>query len=238
MHDEDGGMSWTDAAHACRAFLCGRHTVKTRFWSERWVDVEQLLTGLATRLRSSRPTGTVELDDGWQTDRDIRVTAGSLASLDLRVLVEQHSGGRCLVRVAQCLQRSGLLVATGVAGAGCLLMAASAQTIEMRTIGGSVVLAAAAVITTALRRAGATLAATRRVAADLAGELGMQALPIEAIQPQAAAGVSTERVRAARLPDRASDPLRIDPEVVGGTQAPGLAMPLRRGRSLTRVSPS
>ena len=81
-----------------------RRTPPARFWSETWIAAEALLAHLTTRLERTREVRTVEIDDGWQADRDISVGLNRWARLHLRVLVEEHHEGRCLVRLARRLR--------------------------------------------------------------------------------------------------------------------------------------
>ena len=90
-------------------------SVERRLWGERWVSAETVLTQLAERLQQSRDIDTIEIDDGWRPDRDIRIAVGLWAWLDLRTLVEDHGSGTCLVRIAQRVRPGLLLVLTGLA---------------------------------------------------------------------------------------------------------------------------
>ena len=87
-----------DAQTRVRLLMGGR--VEDRFWSERWVGGHALLEKMTDWLRSSRVADVIEIDDGWRPHRDISVAVGRWAWLDLRFLVEDHAGGRCLLRVA------------------------------------------------------------------------------------------------------------------------------------------
>ena len=95
------------------------------YWSERWLSAEMLLTSLTQRLTRSPLARIVEIDDGWQADWDVRVGTGHwpwLGVVDLRVLVENHSAGSCLVRITERVRLRGLpwaiggAVALGIAG--------------------------------------------------------------------------------------------------------------------------
>jgi DNA-binding beta-propeller fold protein YncE len=63
------------------------------------------------RVQAGRRGGRVSSDDGWHADRDLSLSIGRWARLDLRALVEEHAGGRCLVRVGLRLRptRAGAL---------------------------------------------------------------------------------------------------------------------------------
>jgi GT2 family glycosyltransferase/sugar lactone lactonase YvrE len=116
------------------------------FWSESWLAHSTVLSELARMLRASRPAPIVEVDDGWHLDRDVSLAIDRWGWLDVRVLVEEHAGGRCLLRVgvrlrlrlAGALQIIALaaLAATGIAAStadrhavAALLLAASAAAI-------------------------------------------------------------------------------------------------------------
>ena len=65
-----------------------------------------------SRARRSSPTGcarsravrTIEIDEGWSDDRDVSVFVGRWAWLDVRALVEEHGGGKALLRVSTHLR--------------------------------------------------------------------------------------------------------------------------------------
>jgi hypothetical protein len=84
-------------------YLLGRGTLESKFWAERWIGTETLLTRMTDRLRESPLTRTLKIEDGWPTARDIRIAVRQFAWLDLLVLVEDHGAGRSLVRVAHRL---------------------------------------------------------------------------------------------------------------------------------------
>ena len=85
-------------------YLLGRGTLASKFWAERWIGAETLLTRMTDRLRESPLTRTLKVEDGWPAGRDIRIAVRRFAWLDLLVLVEDHGAGRSLVRVAHRLQ--------------------------------------------------------------------------------------------------------------------------------------
>ncbi len=95
-------------------YLTLRSTVR-HLWSEQWVSAESLLTRLVRQLQNSPALGTIEVDDGWRADRDIRIAVGLWAWLDLRMVVEDHGASRCLVRIASCLHPGLFLLVSGAA---------------------------------------------------------------------------------------------------------------------------
>ena len=72
----------------------------TDFWSEHWIDRATLLRDITDRLKAHGALRVVDAHDPWQQDRDIAISTGYWGWLDLRTLLEEHDGGRCLFRVA------------------------------------------------------------------------------------------------------------------------------------------
>ena len=89
-----GGARLRDALRHC----CLR-PVETSYWSERWIDVADLLRSTANRLRRQRAVRQIEIDTGWWEDRDLTVTNRTWFRLDVRAMLEEH-GASCLCRVA------------------------------------------------------------------------------------------------------------------------------------------
>jgi hypothetical protein len=81
-------------------------------WSERWVSADGLLTSIIERLRRAR-FAHIEFDEGWQHHFDISVGVGRSVWLDLRLLVEEHEGGKCLVRIARRLRPRRMVIVAG-----------------------------------------------------------------------------------------------------------------------------
>ncbi|HEX3703425.1 MAG TPA: glycosyltransferase [Vicinamibacterales bacterium] len=110
---------------AGRALLLLSGTVtEDRFWSETWTSADRVLTQLTDWLRRSRAVRSVEVDEGWSNDRDVSVFVGRWAWLDVRALVEEHAGGKALVRVSTHLRPTTFGVVTAVALGVALLVAA------------------------------------------------------------------------------------------------------------------
>jgi O-antigen biosynthesis protein len=95
--------------HALR--LCLHLPVEQTYWSQRWVDATDLLRSMADRLRQQRVVRHIELDTGWWEDRDLTIVDRTWFRVDVRSLVEDHGGGKCLHRFAL---RSRLTAAIGV----------------------------------------------------------------------------------------------------------------------------
>jgi GT2 family glycosyltransferase len=103
-------------------YLVARGTIELRFWAQHWIGAEALLTKMVGRLRESRLTRALEIDDCWLTSRDIRVAIGPFGWLDLLVLVENHGAGKSLVRVRHRWQPATLsIVAVAALTVGMLL---------------------------------------------------------------------------------------------------------------------
>ena len=84
-------------AHGLRLLVGGQ--VETGFWNERWLDAGAFLRAVADRLRRQRAVKCIELDTGWWEDRDLTLVDRAGLRFDMRALVEDHGGGRCICRV-------------------------------------------------------------------------------------------------------------------------------------------
>ncbi|MCY4506277.1 MAG: glycosyltransferase, partial [Acidobacteria bacterium] len=164
------------AIRALRAAL-SRGTPPRRYWSETWITAETLLSHLTARLERTREVRTVEIDDGWQADRDISVGLNRWARLHLRVLVEEHREGRCLVRLARRLEATPKLWLAGacVAGGALVATAAGPASYGPWLAGAAALLAVWAART--LRQSARAVAAVDAAVADTAGALGLMPLP-------------------------------------------------------------
>src|SRR5206468_619377 len=112
-------------AEAWRALLLVSGSVtEDRFWSETWTSADRILARLADWLRRSRAVRTIEIDEGWSDDRDVSVFVGRWAWLDIRALVEDHSGGKSLLRISTHLRPTMFGVAAALLVGTVLLVAA------------------------------------------------------------------------------------------------------------------
>ena len=84
--------------------LLSGNVTEDRFWSETWTSADRVLSQLTDWLRRSRAVRTIEIDEGWSDDRDVSVLVGRWAWLDVRALVEEHGGGKSLLRVSTHLR--------------------------------------------------------------------------------------------------------------------------------------
>jgi GT2 family glycosyltransferase len=89
--------SFSDTARS--AVLLSGGSAHRSFWSEHWVSHSAILTEWAGELRAARPARPIDLDDGWQPTRDLSIAISRWGWLHVRALVEEHTGGRCLLRV-------------------------------------------------------------------------------------------------------------------------------------------
>ena len=174
-----GGRPPAAAAGAVRDLWAAlsRGTPPRRFWSETWIAAEALLTQLTARLERAREVRTVEIDDGWQADRDLSVGLNRWVRLHLRVLVEEHREGRCLVRLARRLHPTPKLwlAGAGLAGGGLAGAAAGPAPYWPWLAGAAALLAAWAART--LRQSARAAAAVDAAVADTAAALRLTALP-------------------------------------------------------------
>ena len=87
----------SDAFAAARLLLGG--APEERYWSETWASHEAVLTEVTGLLRAARPAPSVDVDDGFRAGRDVSVGVGRWGWLDVRALIEEHGGSKCLLRV-------------------------------------------------------------------------------------------------------------------------------------------
>jgi hypothetical protein len=181
-------------------------------------------------MRGTRLARMLEVDDGWQPTRDISVSVGARTWLDLRALVEEHGGGRCLVRIGHTL-RPRALPAAGLVGlaaslAGGLWLDAILPWPFVTTAAG---LTLAATVWRVSRRVMQAVAISGRALELIAADGGMVRMPDDleprgaregtpAVQPEAAASVSTDSARASGTATDAVRPAHARPR--GGLQVP------------------
>jgi GT2 family glycosyltransferase len=157
-------------------YLLGRGSSESRFWAERWIGAETLLSKITDRLRRSPLAHAVEIEDGWLTGRDVRVTIGRFAFLDLRVLVENHGANRSLIRIGHRLQLSAVSIVAALAAA--VWPIARLQGVASLTPGAAALFSLFGVLLAAigLWRITRTLSVARGVLSALAPEVDMQPL--------------------------------------------------------------
>jgi len=176
-------------AEAWRALLLiSGNVTEDRFWSESWTTADRVLAQLTEWLRGSRAVRSIEIDEGWSDDRDVSVFVGRWAWLDVRALVEEHGGGKSLIRLSTHLRPTtfGIVAALGIGGAllagamsgAAILAGATAGTLRNWRIAGTVVSSlTVALIIGVLWRTAQTTAIVRRGIARVTLGNGMVAMP-------------------------------------------------------------
>ncbi|HMF99265.1 MAG TPA: glycosyltransferase [Vicinamibacterales bacterium] len=179
-------------AEAWRALLLiSGNVTEDRFWSETWTSADRVLTQLTDWLRRSRAVRTIEIDEGWSDDRDVSAFVGRWAWLDVRAMVEDHAGGKALVRISTHLRPTtfGIVAALAIGGgllAGAtfgatILAEATAGTLRNWRIAGTVVSSLTLLlIIGVLWRTAQTTAIMRRAVNGVTIGNGMVAMPSHA----------------------------------------------------------
>jgi DNA-binding beta-propeller fold protein YncE len=148
-----------------------------RFWSETWTTADRVLAQLTDWLRRSRAVRTIEVDEGWSDDRDVSAFVGRWAWLDVRALVEEHAGGKSLLRISTHLRPTSFGIVTAVvAGATLLVGAIYGIALTYRSLGSIVAVAAVALILWMIWRTSQTAAIVRRGIDRVTVQSGMVAL--------------------------------------------------------------
>jgi GT2 family glycosyltransferase/sugar lactone lactonase YvrE len=171
-------------AEAWRALLLiSGNVTEDRFWSETWTSADRVLTQLADWLRRSRAVRTIEIDEGWSDDRDVSVYVGRWAWLDVRALVEEHGGGKSLVRISTHLRPTsfGIVAAIGL-GAALLVAAVFGAALRWPLAGSIVSVLAVALIAAVAWRTAQTTAIVRRGIKGLTAGNTMVAMPSSQIR--------------------------------------------------------
>ncbi|MDE3156288.1 MAG: hypothetical protein KGN76_14395, partial [Acidobacteriota bacterium] len=167
--------SWRDARRAL-GLLTGRVT-EDQYWSERWIGIEGFLSRLTDWLRSSPAVRHIVVDEGWSSDRDVGVLVGRWGWLDVRALVEEHAGGRCLVRVSTHLRATSFgLVAALLIGASLLVGASAGVGLRWPMAGAGVAILTLLLVVVAAWRTAQTAAILRRGLTQVAAEKGLTAI--------------------------------------------------------------
>jgi sugar lactone lactonase YvrE len=151
-------------SEAWRALLLIAGSVtEDRYWSEAWTSADRVLAQLVDWLRRSRAVRTLEIDEGWSDDRDVSVYVGRWAWLDVRALVEEHGGGKSLVRISTHLRPTsfGIVAAIGL-GAALLVGAVFGAALRWPLAGSIVSVLAVALIAAVAWRTAQTTAIVRR----------------------------------------------------------------------------
>jgi GT2 family glycosyltransferase len=125
--------------------LCAGASAERRFWSETWLPVDVVLARLIEAVRTAGLAHTVYLDDGWSEGRDLSVALGRRGWIDLAALVEEHDGGRALVRTRTTLRPTALAVILRLAGCAAIVASALGLALSRWPAAGAALLAAGVV---------------------------------------------------------------------------------------------
>ena len=163
--------------------LISGNVTEDRFWSETWTSADRVLSQLTTWLRQSRAVRTLEIDEGWSDDRDVSAFVGRWAWLDVRALVEEHAGGKVLVRISTHLRPTSFGVVIALFLGTALLVGAGFGVALRYPLVGTV----AAVLTVILILFGAyrtaqTTAIVRRGVSRVTIGTGMVAMPSQTVR--------------------------------------------------------
>jgi hypothetical protein len=175
------------------ASVAARHE-PLRFWSERWLAREDILTRIVERLRSTRVATALEVDDGWHAARDVSLQLGRWGRIDVQMLVEEHERGKVLVRIARRLRVTPLF-----AGSSAAAIAFLAASVGIASSGWLIVAAIAAVVAlciSAVWRGAATIALADQVMTKVLLDAG--ASPVGAPATEIAARLKAPPARPVR----------------------------------------
>ncbi len=164
--------------------------IEHAFWGGAWTPHTTLLGELVGVLRASRPAQRVDIDEGWQPDRDISLAIGRWSWLHVQTHVEEHAGGACLCRVRARLRLSFIGTLRGVT-LGLLLAGGIGASLALYTPPVGVVVAGLASLAIAARTAWQVTRATAlldHALTHVTTAAGLQRLPIP---PEAAAAAAS-----------------------------------------------
>ncbi len=145
-----------------------------RFWSETWTSAERVLSQLTDWLRQSHALRTIEIDEGWSDDRDVSAFVGRWAWFDVRALVEEHAGGKALLRISTHLRPTSFGIVSAI-GLGVALLVGAIYGIARtyRSLGAIVAGAAVLLILFVIWRTSQTAAIVRRAIDGVTVQQGM-----------------------------------------------------------------
>jgi GT2 family glycosyltransferase len=150
------------------------------FWSESWLGREALLTRIVERVRSTRIATALEVDDGWHGNRDVSLQLGRWGRFDVQMLVEEHAGGKVLVRLARRLRVTPFFV---VSLGSLLVIAVAALTVSSSAwLTALPIVIMLALMTRAFWHAGGTVALADAVMTRVLLEAGSMPLGAAALQ--------------------------------------------------------
>ena len=164
---------------AWRAILLLSGTVtEDRFWSEHWTSSERVLSRLVDWLRRSRAIRTIEIDEGWSDDRDLSIPVGRWAWLDARALVEDHGGGKSMLRISTHFRPTIFGVVTALAlGVALFVAAVFGVALRWPPAGAMTGALTILVIAAAMGRTAQATAVLQRSIRQVTIDLGMHQMP-------------------------------------------------------------
>jgi len=193
------GPAW----HELHGVLMGvlRRREALCFWSESWLGREALLTRIVERVRSTRMATALEVDDGWHGNRDVSLQLGRWGRFDVQMLVEEHAGGKVLVRIARRLRVTpyfAAAIASLILMAGALIITSSGFWLTALPVA-----VMAALMTRAFWHAGGIVALADAVMTRVLLEAG--SMPLGAAASQIAARITAPASREGELSLRRLD---------------------------------
>src|SRR6185295_9986822 len=171
-------------AEAGRALLLvSGNVTEDRFWSERWTSADRVLTQLTDWLRRSRALRAIAIDEGWSDDRDVSAFVGRWAWLDVRALVEEHAGGKVLVRISTHLRPTTFGVVTALfLGTALLVGAGFGVALRYPAVGTVAAVLTVMLILFGAYRTAQTTAIVRRGVSRVTIGNGMVAMPSQTVR--------------------------------------------------------
>jgi len=169
---------------ASALYLLVGGTIAPRFWAERWIGADALLTMITERLHATPLARGLEIEDRWPPSRDIRVPVWLFAWLDLLVLIEIHGAGRSLIRIRHRLQPAALSIVAALATLALPLALLRHGTPAASAIAAVISVGGLTIVGTAVWWSARALSLARRLIAQVAQEVEMKPLGTQADRPR------------------------------------------------------
>jgi glycosyltransferase involved in cell wall biosynthesis len=164
-----------DALTSARLLVGG--SIEARFWSETWTSPDSLLREVTGLLRAARPARLVDVDDGFREDRDVSIGVGVWGWLDVRSLIEEHGGAKCLLRVGLRLRPALVGEVLALSMLLALILARAAVLVELPWVSVACVLCVAFAASRAAWQTSAAVALARGAVQRAAITAGMMPIP-------------------------------------------------------------
>jgi O-antigen biosynthesis protein len=165
----------SDALASARLLVGG--ATEAHFWSETWTSPDALLTELTGLLRAARPARFVEVDDGFRADRDVSIGVGIWGWLDIRSLIEEHGGAKCLLRVGMRLRPALVGVVLALSLLVAPILARATVLVEQPWVSVACVLCVALAVSRAAWQTSAAVTLARGAVQRAAITAGMMPVP-------------------------------------------------------------